>query len=120
LDLFCDPDGIDLHAPEIARGANLPPAAVIDEASHVDGTYCDGSVCYPRWLWTLDASTSSDPEGGALTYRWDIGGTVLESQSAIAQLITNPIIISCQSPGPCWLVRLRVTDPAGGVDETGQ
>ena len=55
----------------------------------------------------LDATTSSDHEGGALTYAWDLGdGTTA----------TGPVVDHTYPDGT-YVVRLRVTDAAGLTSE---
>ncbi|OLV19141.1 hypothetical protein BOO71_0003676 [Deinococcus marmoris] len=51
----------------------------------------------------LDASTSSDPNGDALTYRWDLGD---------GNTATGPVV-STSYHGGAFTVKLTVTDPGG-------
>ncbi|QFP75586.1 PKD domain-containing protein [Deinococcus sp. AJ005] len=51
----------------------------------------------------LDATTSSDPNGDALTYRWDLGD---------GNTATGPVV-STSYPGGAFTVKLTVTDPGG-------
>lgn len=69
-----------------------PPAAVA-------GVTCANLVC------TVDATRSSDPEGGALTYSWDFGdGTPAQTTATGSHTYADP---------GSYTIRLTVTDPTG-------
>ncbi len=55
-------------------------------------------------VFSLDGSASFDPEGGALTYTWSLGGTVIATG---ATATVGPL------PPGLHIASLRVTDPQG-------
>jgi uncharacterized repeat protein (TIGR01451 family) len=108
VDLEIGPNGdlfyVDFNGGTIRRirhfAANQPPVAVAT-ASPTSG---------PAPLAvTFDGTGSSDPEGAALTYAWDLDGDTQFDDSAAAQ----PSYTYAQ-PGT-YSARLRVTDPQGAV-----
>ncbi len=83
-------------------GANLPPTAVI-EANTLSGTENDT-------VFEFDGSGSFDPEGGALTYQWDLDGDGgFDASGPTADIVYT-------EPGSYEVV-LRVTDPEGARGE---
>jgi glucose/arabinose dehydrogenase/PKD repeat protein len=56
----------------------------------------------------FDASSSSDPDDDALTYRWDFG-----DGSAVA---TQPVVIHRYATAGTYTATLRVRDPSGAED----
>lgn len=79
-------------------GANQPPVA------RLTGTPLTGSV--PLTV-EFDGQASSDPEGGALTYAWDLDGDGLFDDGS-----GSTATFTYGSPGT-YSARLRVTDPEG-------
>jgi LPXTG-motif cell wall-anchored protein len=78
---------------------NQPPVATIAGPSEVtEGT-----------LVTFDASGSSDPEGQALTYGWD-----LDADGELDDG-TGPTVTFTASTAGTWTVVVSVTDPAGAT-----
>ena len=82
---------------------NQPPTAVIT----ADTTSGPAPLTV-----NLSAASSSDPEGGALTYAWDLYGSGSFTDS------TSVTATATFAPGT-HTVRLRVTDP-GGLSSTAQ
>ena len=104
VDLQVGPDGALYYADfdggtirRIAYSANQPPIAV------ATGTPTNGPA--PLTV-NFDGSGSSDPEGGLLSYAWDLDGDGAFDDSTAAQLIHT-----YTQPGT-YNVRLRVTDAA--------
>lgn len=60
-------------------------------------------------VWRFNASSSSDPEGQALTYRWDFS-------DGFSHTSTNPVYDRTFTAAGTYSVRLRVTDASGGLD----
>lgn len=88
-------------------GTNLPPTAALA----TEGTYI--SVGSPA---SLDASASSDPESGALTYEWTLtrppgSVAVVDTSGNEATPTLNP-----DYPG-VYMVSLRVQDPQGAFSD---
>ena len=102
-DLFyVDHEGGAIHR-IAATAPNQPPSAVINATPpagvaplHVD----------------FDGTASSDPEGGTLTYSWDLdgNGTFGDSTSPTPSFTYNTV--------GTYTVGLRVTDPTGGTAST--
>ena len=85
----------------ITVSTNQPPTAVI-QADVTSG---------PAPLTVhFDGTGSSDPEGGPLTYAWDLDGDGAYDDSTASQPSST-----YTAPGSVT-VRLRVTDPLGGQD----
>jgi PKD repeat protein len=76
---------------KVAAPANQPPTAAFTPD-------CSGTAC------SFDASDSTDPEGGALTYAWNFG----DGTTATVALAQHTFVASGTYP-----VTLTVTDPAG-------
>ncbi|MEP6661527.1 MAG: PQQ-dependent sugar dehydrogenase [Acidimicrobiales bacterium] len=57
----------------------------------------------------FDGSSSSDPDGGALTYAWDLDGDGVYNNGSTAQ-----VSWTYNTPG-AYTARLRVTDPQGAA-----
>lgn len=99
------PSGQDVSAPESdSAPINQRPVALpaLDPPAIPAGD--QGST-----LVTLDARASFDPDGGALTYHWDLrGGTFVEGgpQDPLAR-------VRLRQDGFAQPIRLTVTDPAG-------
>jgi glucose/arabinose dehydrogenase len=109
VDLQQGPDGrlyyVDLEGGAIHRiaypaGNNVPTARATATPDH-------GPV--PLNV-AFDGSASSDPDGGALTYSWDLNGDGTFGDATIAKPA-----FTYTTPGT-YTVRLRVTDPVGGTD----
>jgi glucose/arabinose dehydrogenase len=84
-------------------GQNVPPTAVI-EANTLTGTENETEFVF-------DGSSSTDPEGGALDYDWDLDGDgTFDAAGPVASIIYT-------EPGS-YEVKLRVTDPEGVFGET--
>jgi uncharacterized repeat protein (TIGR01451 family) len=105
VDLQVGPDGALYYADfdggtirRIAYSVNQPPVAV------ATGTPTNGPA--PLTV-NFDGSGSSDPEGGLLTYAWNLDGDGAFDDSTAAQLIHT-----YTQPGT-YNVRLRVTDAQG-------
>jgi PKD repeat protein len=82
-------------------GANQPPLAVVT-ADHTNG---DAPLTV-----RFDGSKSSDPDGGALSYAWDLDGEGgYDDSTDVSPVFTYT------TPGT-YRVRLRVTDPDGARD----
>ena len=104
VDLQVGPDGALYYADfdggtirRIAYAANLPPVAT------ATGTPTSGPA--PLTV-DFDGSASSDPEGGPLTYSWDLDGNgTFGDSTAVKPTFTYT------SPGT-YNARLRVTDAA--------
>jgi plastocyanin len=63
---------------------------------------------------TLNASASSDPEGGALEYEWDLDGNgTLETNTGSIPTTSTPYVTSGTRN-----IKLRVTDPQHHMNET--
>jgi glucose/arabinose dehydrogenase len=83
-------------------GANQPPAARIAAAPHYGAS---------PLVVTLSAATSSDPEGGALTYSWNFGdGT----PTATGATVTHTYVASGSGPQRFDPV-VTVADPGGAT-----
>ena len=97
-DLFyADRDGGSVRRISYTTG-NLPPTAVIQSGP------LSGSS--PLTV-NFNGSASTDPEGGVLTYAWDLDGDGDFDDSTVAQ----PSIVYTQAGART--VRLKVTDPQG-------
>lgn len=84
-------------------GVNQRPTAVIeaDPLSGIEG----------ETEFVLDGSASTDPEGGALTYEWDVDGDDVIDATGVTTTVIYPDAGS-------YPATLRVTDPDGLSDET--
>jgi cytochrome c len=115
VDIIMSPDG-DMYMLEYGRGWNTAN----EDARLVHLKYTPGNR-RPRarieadkpvgglpLTVTFDASTSSDPDGDALNYHWDFGG----SQTAEGQIVTHTF-----TEAAAHLVRLTVKDQSGETDE---
>jgi glucose/arabinose dehydrogenase len=109
VDLQMGPDGrlyyVDLEGGTIRRiaypaGNNLPTARATATPDH-------GPV--PLNV-QFDGSASSDPDGGALSYSWDLNGDGAFGDATIA----NPAFTYTTQGS--YTARLRVTDTGGGTD----
>jgi glucose/arabinose dehydrogenase len=100
-----------VHAPDVpattytARYENRSPAATFTVSDPVPDK---GEVV------RFDASGSSDPEGTALTYAWDLDADGAFDDAAGAKTAR------AFTAGGASTVRLRVTDALGGVSETAR
>src|SRR5205814_9433750 len=83
-------------------GGNQPPIAV--------ATANPSSGQAPLTV-SFDGTSSSDPEGEALTYAWDFDGNGTDDASGAQVTYTY------DSPGT-YVARLRVTDPEGASGST--
>ncbi|MDP9223258.1 MAG: PQQ-dependent sugar dehydrogenase [Actinomycetota bacterium] len=109
VDLKIGPGGdlfyVDLEGGQIHRitftAANQPPSAVV--------TAAPGQGLAPLTV-QFDGSGSSDPEGGALAYSWDLNGDGIFGDSSAPQPT-----YTYTSDG-VYTVQLRVTDPASATD----
>jgi glucose/arabinose dehydrogenase len=104
VDLVADPSNGDLYFISMATNAvqhlrytktNHPPVAVV--------------TVVPPWgtlpfAVALDASASYDPEGGPLTFDWDLGDGSHSTQASLSKSYPNP---------QNYLVSLTVTDAGG-------
>jgi PKD repeat protein len=107
VDLKTGPGGklyyVDYDGGRIIRidynGPNQPPVAVAS-ASPTSGT--------APLAVSFDGSASSDPEGGPLTYAWDLDGDGAFTDSAVARPTRT------YSVGT-YTIRLRVTDSQGAA-----
>jgi outer membrane protein OmpA-like peptidoglycan-associated protein len=97
----------DANALATKRVAAPPPPAPPNRAPQaVLAAVPEGEV---DTLLKFDASNSSDPDGDALTYKWDFGDGTISN-------FTFPIATHrYQTPGN-YLVRLMVDDSKGGTD----
>lgn len=108
VDLQQGPDGLLYWANLIdgtihqlrAVGSNSPPTAVATATSPTTGNV-------PLTV-SFDGSGSSDPDGDALTYAWDLDGDGQYDDSAVQK----PSFV--YTVGGTYNVRLKVTDSAGG------
>jgi glucose/arabinose dehydrogenase len=98
-DLFyADLDGGAIHRIRYTATSNQPPTAVISAQPTSGPTPLTVS---------FNGSGSSDPEGGALTYAWDLDGNGVYDNGSTAQ-----VSWTYNTPGTVT-ARLRVTDPQG-------
>ncbi len=100
---YVDFDGGTVRHVSALSGSNQPPTARIVAAPTTGPT--------PLAV-AFDGGTSSDPEGGALTYSWDLNGDTVFGDSTSA---TPSLTYS--TPGTVT-VELRVTDPLGATGFT--
>jgi PKD repeat protein/glucose/arabinose dehydrogenase len=101
-DLFyVDFDGGTIRRISYASSPNQPPVAV------VTATPTTGA---PPLTVSFDGSTSSDPDGGALTYAWDLNGDgAYDDSTAIKPSYTYTSVGT-------YTASLRVTDTAAATD----
>jgi glucose/arabinose dehydrogenase len=97
---YVDLEGGTIHRIAFPAGNNLPTARATATPDH-GPTPLDVA---------FDGSGSTDPEGGNLTYSWDLDGDGTFGDATIA----NPGF-TYTTPGT-YTVRLRVADTAGGTD----
>jgi glucose/arabinose dehydrogenase len=100
-DLFyVDMEGGTVHRLRYTPG-NQPPIAAVTASPH------NGPI--PLQV-TLDASASSDPEGGALGYAWDLNGDGLYDDA------TGPTVSFTYDDPGVYHPRVEVTDDLGATD----
>ena len=97
------------NAPPLKVGIDdatvLPQAGVPIARAGDDQTTTDGNGDGFETV-TVNGGASSDPEGGALTYRWFEGGAVVATTATASLLLAEG----------AHLLRLVVTDPTGKTD----
>jgi glucose/arabinose dehydrogenase len=100
-DLFyADLDGGAIHRVRYTAAANQPPTAVIATSSTSGPT--------PLTV-NFNGTGSSDPEGGALSYAWDLDGDGAFDDGTAAQVSWT------YTTSGSYTARLRVTDPQGAT-----
>jgi predicted outer membrane repeat protein len=97
----------------------LPPASIVTNAPPV----ADASAGAPHAIvegqsLALDGSSSSDPDGDALTYQWDIGNDGSFEKSGVnASYTWAELVAAGADDDGIYQVALKVTD-TGGLDST--
>lgn len=93
---------------EVLPVANLPPVARL----RADGQYAGGTQAP---VFSLSALGSRDPEGAALTVRWDLDGDGTWDTPYTAALVTSATYAVGASASHSWVVAAQVADPAGNA-----
>ena len=89
--------------------------AVVANRAPVAAVSASRAVVAPRRAVTFDASGSTDPEGLALRYEWDLDGNgSFETAGG-----TSPTVTKAYSGTTTLTARVRVTDPHGSTGVAG-
>ena len=95
-----------------ASVANTPPSALITLSGPVTAGDSSGDAAtFTNSTITLDAGSSKDPEGGALSYRWTVVSKPEGSQVQFAG-VTAQAALKADMPGT-YVLGVRVTDSRG-------